>query len=326
MSFGLNRAEIIGRLGADVTVNHLANGGRVANLSIATDEGYIDKNSGERRDRTEWHRVATFQDGLVAMLEKHARKGRLVYVAGKLQTRRWRKEGEDTDRFSIEILLVPSGRCDKPAIHSYRSSVSSYTMPQDTTGESLMLKIIAATVACSLTLSACSAVDALQEEQFRTHHLRFSEDEYQKYPGVLMRASLHAWGAYNEEAKVAAVVDYYADPEGRLKPENFRYRIGTSLEKILGGALTNVKKPQPRKLKREDALKRIHCMDDLSKKLSERTIGIPSFAIEARCNAFLSRNSVPMECVSWEISTKRERWGDGYFDKWTGYLVNTCAP
>ena len=117
MAFGLNRAEIIGRLGADVTVNHLANGGRVANLSIATDEGYIDKTSGERVDRTEWHRVVTFQDGLVAMLEKHARKGRLVYVAGKLQSRRWRKDGEDTDRFSTEIMLVPGGRVqflDKP--------------------------------------------------------------------------------------------------------------------------------------------------------------------------------------------------------------------
>ena len=117
MAFGLNRAEIIGRLGADVTVNHLANGGRVANLSIATDESYIDKNSGERVDRTEWHRAVTFQPGLVAMLEKHAHKGRLVYVAGKLQSRRWRKDGEDTDRFSTEIMLVPGGRVqflDKP--------------------------------------------------------------------------------------------------------------------------------------------------------------------------------------------------------------------
>ena len=117
MSFGLNRAQVIGRLGADATINHLANGGRVANLSIATDEGYIDKNSGERRDRTEWHRIVTFQDGLIAMLEKHARKGRLVFVEGKLQSRKWRKEGEDTDRFSTEIMLVPGGRVqflDKP--------------------------------------------------------------------------------------------------------------------------------------------------------------------------------------------------------------------
>ena len=79
----------------------------MANLSIATDESYIDKN-GERIDRTEWHRTVTFQSGLVDMLEKHATKGRLVYVAGKMQTRRWRKDGEDSDRFSTEILLVSS--------------------------------------------------------------------------------------------------------------------------------------------------------------------------------------------------------------------------
>ena len=111
MAFGLNRAEVIGRLGADVTVNHLASGGRVANLSIATDESYIDRNGGgERIDKTEWHRVVTFQDGLIDMLDKHAKKGRLVYVAGKMQTRRWRKDGEDSDRYSTEILLVPGSR------------------------------------------------------------------------------------------------------------------------------------------------------------------------------------------------------------------------
>ena len=108
--FGLNNAQLIGRLGADVTVNNLANGGKVANLSIATDESFTDRNSGDRVDRTEWHRVVTFQAGLVEMFEKHARKGRLVYVAGKLQTRRWKKDGEDSDRFSTEIILVPGSR------------------------------------------------------------------------------------------------------------------------------------------------------------------------------------------------------------------------
>ena len=110
MAFRLNRAEVIGRLGADVVINHLANGGRVANLSIATDEGYIDRNSGDRIDKTEWHRVVTFQNGLIDMLDKNAKKGRLIYVAGKMQTRRWKKEGEDSERFSTEILLVPGGR------------------------------------------------------------------------------------------------------------------------------------------------------------------------------------------------------------------------
>ncbi len=117
MSFGLNKASLIGRIGQDVTVNHLASGGRVANLSIATDESYIGRD-GERVDRTEWHRLVTFQDGLITMLEKHAKKGRLVYVDGKLQTRRWRKDGEDADRFSTEIMLVPGCRVqflDRPA-------------------------------------------------------------------------------------------------------------------------------------------------------------------------------------------------------------------
>ena len=116
MSFGMNRVELIGRLGADVTVNHLMSGGRVANLSIATDESYFSK-TGEKVDRTEWHRVVTFQDGLIDMLERHAKKGRLVHAEGKLQTRRWKKDGEDSDRFSTEILIVPGHKVqflDKP--------------------------------------------------------------------------------------------------------------------------------------------------------------------------------------------------------------------
>ena len=105
MAFGMNRVELIGRLGADVTVNQLMSGGRVANLSIATDESYI--KDGEKVDKTEWHRVVTFQDGLIDMLVRHAKKGRLVHAEGKLQTRRWKKDGEDSDRFSTEILIVP---------------------------------------------------------------------------------------------------------------------------------------------------------------------------------------------------------------------------
>ena len=79
--------------------------------------GTVERNSGQKVDRTEWHKVVTFQDGLIDMFEKHATTGRLVYVDGKLNTRKWRKEGEDSDRFSTEILLVPGGRVqflDKP--------------------------------------------------------------------------------------------------------------------------------------------------------------------------------------------------------------------
>ena len=106
MAFGMNRVQLIGRLGADVSVNHLMSGGRVANLSVATDESFIDR-SGQRVDKTEWHRLVTFQDGLIDMLQRHAKKGRLIHAEGKLQTRRWKKDGEDSDRFSTEILVVP---------------------------------------------------------------------------------------------------------------------------------------------------------------------------------------------------------------------------
>ena len=132
MAFGINRAQIIGRLGADVTVNHLASGGRVANLSIATDESYINRQTGEKVDRTEWHRVVTFQDGLIDMFERHATKGRLALVEGKLQTRKWRKPGEDSDRFSTEILLVPGGRVqflDRPNGNGAAHAADAQAMP-----------------------------------------------------------------------------------------------------------------------------------------------------------------------------------------------------
>ena len=89
----------------------------MANLSIATDESYINEQNGETVDRTEWHRVVTFQDGLIDLLDKHARKGRLTHAEGKLQTRRWKKDGEDSDPFSTEILVVPGHKVqflDKP--------------------------------------------------------------------------------------------------------------------------------------------------------------------------------------------------------------------
>ena len=102
---------------------------------------YLNKQTvGERVDKTEWHRIVTFQDGLITMFEKHARKGRLVYIDGKLQTRRWSKPGEDGDRFSTEILLVPGGRVqflDKPngngASQPAAAPASGAAMPAGTT-------------------------------------------------------------------------------------------------------------------------------------------------------------------------------------------------
>ena len=110
MAYGLNRADIIGRLGNDVAINELSSGGRRANFSVATDESYVNKEKNERVDRVEWHRVVTFQDGLVKLLEKHGKKGRLVFVSGSLQTRSWRKEGESADRLSTDIILGWGGK------------------------------------------------------------------------------------------------------------------------------------------------------------------------------------------------------------------------
>ena len=132
--FGLNRASLIGRLGADVQVMTLNSGGRVANMSIATDEGYIDRTTGQRIDRTEWHRVVTFQDGLVSMLEKHAKKGRLLLVEGKLQTRRWRREGEASDRYATEVAIVPGGKVqflDKPPSNGSQAAATEAAATDD---------------------------------------------------------------------------------------------------------------------------------------------------------------------------------------------------
>ena len=117
MAFGLNRVELIGRLGADAEIVTLTNGTKIAKLRVATDESYVSKQSGKRVDAQEWHQVVTFQQGLVTMFEKHGRKGRLVFVEGKLQTRRWRKDGEQSDRFSTEIAVIPGSQVsflDKP--------------------------------------------------------------------------------------------------------------------------------------------------------------------------------------------------------------------
>ena len=116
MAFGLNKVELIGRLGADVEVRTLTSGSKVANMRVCTDESYISKQTGQRVDAQEWHQVVTFQPGLVSMFEKHGRKGRLVFIEGKLQTRKWQDQAGN-DRYSTEIMVVPGSQVsflDKP--------------------------------------------------------------------------------------------------------------------------------------------------------------------------------------------------------------------
>lgn len=105
MAGSLNKVTLIGRLGADPETRSFSNGGQVVSLSIATSETWKDQ-SGERRERTEWHRVSIFTEGLGDVVAQYARKGALVHIEGKLETRKW-QDREGHDRTSTEIVLRP---------------------------------------------------------------------------------------------------------------------------------------------------------------------------------------------------------------------------
>lgn len=106
MAGSVNKVILIGHLGQDPEVRTFQNGGKVANLSIATSENWKDKNSGERKERTEWHRVAIINDGLVGVAERFLKKGSKVYVEGQLETRKWQDQSGQ-DRYSTEVILRP---------------------------------------------------------------------------------------------------------------------------------------------------------------------------------------------------------------------------
>lgn len=109
---GVNKVIIVGRLGKDPEVRHLENGASVANFSVATSEVYKDRNTGERKEQTEWHNVVLWR-GLAEVAEKYLTKGDMVYVEGKLRTRSWEKDG--VTRYTTEIvgdnmtMLSPKG-------------------------------------------------------------------------------------------------------------------------------------------------------------------------------------------------------------------------
>jgi len=104
MAGSVNKVILIGNLGRDPEVRSFQNGGKVCNLRIATSETWKDRNTGERREKTEWHSVAIFQEGLVRIAEQYLRKGSKVYVEGKLQTRKWQDQSGQ-DRYSTEVVL-----------------------------------------------------------------------------------------------------------------------------------------------------------------------------------------------------------------------------
>ena len=106
MAGSVNKVILIGNLGRDPEVRNFPNGGKVCNLRIATSETWKDRNTGERKERTEWHSVAIFSEPLVRIAEQYLRKGSTIYIEGQLETRKWQDQS-GADRYSTEVVLRP---------------------------------------------------------------------------------------------------------------------------------------------------------------------------------------------------------------------------
>jgi single-strand DNA-binding protein len=104
MAGSVNKVILVGHLGNDPEVRNLPSGGKVVNLSLATSESWKDKNSGEKREKTEWHRVVIFAEGLARVAESYLKKGSKVYLEGQLQTRKWQDQS-GADKYSTEVVL-----------------------------------------------------------------------------------------------------------------------------------------------------------------------------------------------------------------------------
>lgn len=130
MAGSVNKVILIGNLGADPDVRAMQSGSRVANLSIATSESWKDRNSGERKERTEWHRVVIFNEALVGIAERYLKKGSKVYLEGQLETRKWQDQS-GVDKYTTEVVLRPysgtltmlDGRSDSGSSSSYDSGM-----------------------------------------------------------------------------------------------------------------------------------------------------------------------------------------------------------
>ena len=104
MAGSVNKVILIGNLGRDPEIKQMPSGGSIANLSIATSESWRDKASGERKEKTEWHRVVVFNEGLVRIVEQYLKKGSKVYLEGQLETRKW-TDKDGNDKYSTEVVL-----------------------------------------------------------------------------------------------------------------------------------------------------------------------------------------------------------------------------
>ena len=105
MAGSLNKVLLIGRLGADPEIKQMSNGKNVARLSLATSESWKDKNTGEKKEKTEWHRIVIFNEGLVNVVQQYLKKGAQIYIEGQMTTRKWKDEQSGQDKYSTEVVL-----------------------------------------------------------------------------------------------------------------------------------------------------------------------------------------------------------------------------
>ena len=105
MAGSVNKVLLIGRLGADPEIKQMINGKSVARLSLATSQSWKDKNTGEKKEKTEWHRIVVFNEGLVNVVQQYLKKGAQVYIEGQLSTRKWKDEKSGQDKYSTEVVI-----------------------------------------------------------------------------------------------------------------------------------------------------------------------------------------------------------------------------
>ena len=105
MAGSLNKVLLIGRLGADPEIKEMVNGKSVARLSLATSQSWKDKNTGEKKEKTEWHRIVVFNEGLVNVVKQYLKKGAQIYIEGQISTRKWKDEKSGQDKYSTEVVI-----------------------------------------------------------------------------------------------------------------------------------------------------------------------------------------------------------------------------
>jgi len=138
MAGSLNKVLLIGRLGADPDIKQMVNGKNIARFSLATSNTWKDKNTGEKKEKTEWHRVVIFNEGLVNVVQQYVKKGAQIYIEGQLTTRKWTDEKSGQDKYTTEIVLqgynstlkILSGKINQ-VTNQQDTQENKHTLPKD---------------------------------------------------------------------------------------------------------------------------------------------------------------------------------------------------